>query len=290
MKFVSKGLILLVALTMVSLVAGCGASQGIRHEHVTTVNSADASPIVYGVRGQGDITVVFIHCWTCNHEFWRPQIEAFSNDYRVIWLDLAGHGLSGSNRTQYTMEAFGKDVAAVVNATDAKKVVLVGHSMGGPVAIEAADILGDKVIGIVGVDTFYTPFEAPKSEAAINGFVQPFRDDFKPASEKLVRSMFVPTADPELVTSIVDQMSVVDPEMGASAIYEILKWSARNKPSALDSHSRKLHNINADPTGDSQPSHKNITLIPGVGHFVAQVKPQEFNEALRRVLLEFQTR
>ncbi len=290
MRFVNRALMSLATLAMVVLVTGCGPSQSIRHEHVTTVNSADASPIVYGVRGQGDIAVVFIHCWTCNHEFWRPQIEAFSNDYRVIWLDLAGHGLSGSNRTQYTMEAFGKDVAAAVTASDAKKVVLVGHSMGGPVAVEAADILGDKVIGIVGVDTFYTPFESPKSEAAINEFVQPFRDDFKQASEKLVRSMFVPTADPELVTSVVDQMSVADPEMGASAMYEILKWSARNKPSALDSYSSKLRNINADPSGDSQSGHQSVTLIPGVGHFIAQAKPHEFNEALRRILLEFQTR
>lgn len=290
MKHLSGVLISLISIAMTALVAGCCTTLTERHEVVTTVNSADESPITYGVRGDGDITVVFIHCWTCNHEFWRPQIEAFSNEHRVVWIDLAGHGLSGSNRTQYTMRAFGEDVAAVVRELNAEKVVLVGHSMGGPVAIEAANNLGDRVIGIVGVDTFYTPFEYPNSETAINEFVKPFRDDFKSASESLVRSMFKPSADPEQVTSIVDQMSIVDPQMGVSAIYEIFKWNAQSTPSALDAHSDILWNINAEPTENTQVTNDRLIIIPGVGHFVAQVKPKEFNITLKRIISMLQTK
>ena len=282
---------ILTALAIIFLIAsisGCSPDQSIFKESVSTTNSADGSSITYGVRGQGNITIVFVHCWTCNHEFWRPQIESFSKKHKVVWLDLAGHGLSNSNRQEYTMSAFGEDVAAVVNKIGGDNVVLVGHSMGGPVAIEAAKLLGDKVIGVVGVDTFYTPFEYPKSENKIDEFVKPFKDDFKGTSEQMVRSMFTSKADPDLIASIINQMSVASPDMGISAMYEIFRWNAKNVPSTLDKFSKILRNINGAPTGKEKALHKSVNLIPGVGHFVAQVKPNEFNKALNRIIAEYQ--
>ncbi|MCK5230300.1 MAG: alpha/beta hydrolase [Desulfobulbaceae bacterium] len=288
MKANKNALIALVVISLITSIAGCGSVHSLKKENVSTVNSMDGSSITYGVRGQGNITIVFVHCWTCNHEFWRPQIEYFSNKYKVVWLDLAGHGLSNSNRQEYTMPAFGEDVAAVVNRIDGDNVILVGHSMGGPVAIEAAKLLGDKVIGIVGVDTFYTPFEYPKSEAEIDGFVKPFKDDFKGTSEQLLRSMFTPEADPDLITSIVKQISVANQDMGVSAMYEIFRWNTKNVPSALNKYSKKLRNINGAPTGEEIALHKSVYLIPGAGHFVAQVKPNEFNQVLNRIITEYQ--
>ncbi len=288
MKTDNSTLTTLVFIFLIALIAGCSSVQYIKKESISTVNSTDGSSITYGVCGRGNITIVFVHCWTCNHEFWRPQIEYFSKKHKVVWLDLAGHGLSNSNRQEYTMLSFGEDVAAVVNQIDSDNVILVGHSMGGPVVIEVAKLLGDKVIGIVGVDTFYTPFEYPKSEAEINGFMRQFNDDFRVSSEQLVRSMFTPEADPDQITSIVKQMSA-DQVMGISAMYELFRWNMKNDPSSLDKYSKKLRNINAAPTGEEIALHKSVRLIPGVGHFVAQVKPNEFNQALNRIITEYKT-
>jgi pimeloyl-ACP methyl ester carboxylesterase len=258
-------------------------------ESATTVNSADGSPILYGVEGQGDLTVVFIHCWTCNHQFWKPQINYFSASHQVLWLDLAGHGNSGSNRNHYTMQAFAEDVAAVVNRVESDNpVVLVGHSMGGPVAIETAKLLGDRVIGIVGVDTFYTPFEWPKTEAGIEDFVRPFKKDFRGTSENMVRSMFTPHADPEVIDWVLAQLSTADPEMGVSAMYSIFRWSADNNPGTLQQYAGMLRNINGAPTGEEAELDESVILVPGVGHFPAQVKPEEFNQILETILVEFQ--
>ena len=268
----------------IALIAGCDSVQHVTKQKVLTVKSDDGSSITYGVHGRGEVTIVFVHCWTCNHKFWKPQIEYFSKKHEVVWLDLAGHGLSNSKRKKYTMQAFGKDVAAVVNEIGSRNVILVGHSMGGPVSIEAAKLLGDKVIGIVGVDTFYVPFEYPKSEEEIDDFVKPFSNDFKAASEQLVRSMFTPEADPDVITWIVTQMSEADQEMGISAMYEIFRWNAKNVPSDLDNYSKKLRNINGAPTGKEIALHESVVLINGVGHFVAQVKPNEFNEALNQIV------
>jgi pimeloyl-ACP methyl ester carboxylesterase len=289
MKISGKSLLTAIAIIIITVATGCTTPQRMRSENISTVTSADGSPITYGVRGKGDTTLVFVHCWTCNHEFWRPQIEYFSSKYQVVWLDLAGHGLSGSHRTQYTMASFGQDVASVVNKIKADNVVLVGHSMGGPVVIEAAKILGNKIIGVVGVDTFYTPFQYPDSEAKIKNFVKPFEDDFKTASEQLVRSMFTPTADQDLVTSIVNQMSTANPNMGVSAMYEIFRWNAKKGHDTLNAYSDILRNINATPSGDEKALDKSVSLIPGVGHFVAQAKPDEFNKVLSDILVEYES-
>ncbi len=279
--------ITLIAMLLAAFIAGCDPVAESQKDDISTVNSTDGSTISYGVKGKGDVTIVFVHCWTCNHGFWKPQVDYFSKTHKVVWLDLAGHGASTSKRADYTMAAFGDDVASVVNAVGGDKFILVGHSMGGPVSIEAANILGDRVIGVVGVDTFYTPFEYPTSEEQIEGFVKPFKEDFASASENLVRSMFVPDADPAVVDALVKEFADTDQEMGISAMYEIFRWNAKNVPGTLEIYSKKLRNINGAPNGDEKPLHEGVTLIPKVGHFVAQVKPDEFNRALETIVQEF---
>jgi pimeloyl-ACP methyl ester carboxylesterase len=290
MRTITGSLRIIAVSLLVTVAIGCTpTTTRPTAESVTTVNSADGSPIVYGVEGQGNLTVVFIHCWTCNHQFWKPQINFFSGSNQVLWLDLAGHGNSGSNRNHYTMQAFAEDVAAVVNrAAGDNPVVLVGHSMGGPVAIETAKLLGDRVIGIVGVDTFYTPFEWPKTEADIKGFVQPFEKDFHGTSENMMRSMFTPQADPEVIDWVLTQVSTADPEMGVSAMYSIFRWSADNNPGTLQQYAGMLRNINGAPTGKETELDESVILIPGTGHFPAQVKPEEFNQILETIIVEFQ--
>lgn len=280
----------LAAVVFAIAVAACTTVLGPTAESVGTVASADGSPIHYGVRGQGDVTVVFIHCWTCNHQFWSGQIEHFAGAYRVAWLDLAGHGLSGSHRKDYTMQAFGADVAAVVKQIGGERVVLVGHSMGGPVAIEAAKLLGDRVIGIVGVDTFYTSFEWPKSEAEFKQFVKPFEDDFKTTSVHMVRSMFPQDVDPAVSGWILDQMAKGDPKMGVSAMYAMFHWNAEEGPASLTRYAGILRNINAAPAEGTAAPHAGVTLVPNAGHFVAQVKPKEFNRILEGMLAGYQGR
>ncbi len=274
-----------LVLIVMLILSGCAATVGHGGQPITaTVASADGSTIRYGVRGQGEPTLVFVHCWTCNHTFWDKQIDHFSRSHQVIWLDLAGHGESGSHRQRYTMQAFGEDVAAVVKQVGARKVILVGHSMGGPVVVEAAKQLGDRVVGIVGVDTFYTPFEYPETPEKIAAFVKPFVTDFPGTSNKMLHSMFAPQADPAVVEAIVGKFSAADPKVGVSAMYELFDWNAHQAPTDLKRFADRLYNINAAPTGKETPANAHVVMVPGVGHFVAQVKPQAFNQELEGII------
>lgn len=287
MKNNTSALLAASALFIAAFVVGCTGLMLGKVAYTGTVKSADGSRIHYSVSGKGDVALLFVHCWSCNDSFWDKQKAYFSDRYQVVTLDLAGHGQSGSQRSRYTMEAFGQDVVAVANKLDLDKVVLVGHSMGGPVALNAAQALDKRVIGIVGVDTFYTPFVYPKTNGQIDAFVKPFRDDFVAASTAMVKSMFPPQADPVLEKETVDYFSKVNREVGLSAMDELFVWSAKHRADALNRFAAKLQNINADPEGKNQPVNRNVVLVPGAGHFVAQENPDAFNHALDGILKDF---
>ena len=90
-------------------------------------------------------------------------------------VDLAGHGGTDSNRTDWSIARFGQDVATALSAVPNKQIILVGHSMGGPVAIEAARLLKGRVIGIIGVDTFKSIGAPAPSKAQVDALIKAVR-------------------------------------------------------------------------------------------------------------------
>ena len=135
--------------------------------------SPDGIPIVYDIDGSGDPCVFFVHGWSCDRSYWIHQMRSFAPRHRVVSVDLAGHGESGTGRESWTMPAFGGDVAAVARRIGADDVVLVGHSMGGDVIVDAALQLGGRVRGLVWIDVYsdLTLDEADATGAARIRFV-----------------------------------------------------------------------------------------------------------------------
>src|SRR5262249_17784841 len=81
--------------------------------------------IVYEVRGKGDTALVFLHGWCSDRASWKHQVDAFAGDYRVVAIDLGGHGESGKDRKQWSVTGLAGDVEAVVKELGLKRVVLV---------------------------------------------------------------------------------------------------------------------------------------------------------------------
>jgi len=259
-----------------------------------SATSADQVAIKYETAGRGEPALVFVHCWTCDRGYWDKQTEYFAKRHQVVRLDLAGHGESGRERKDYRIETFGGDVSAVVEKLGLKKVILIGHSMGGPVSVEAAKRLGDRVTGVVGVDTFYTAFQIPKdpqkAKAMVSGFMKPFEENYPEASANFMRGFFAPGADPALVERVAKSTAAADPRMALSAMRNIFSWYQANTPAALEALGPRLRNINADPKSEGKPLHPSVTLVAGAGHLVPQEKPAEFNRALETIVSKFSGR
>lgn len=153
-------------LLLLAGLAGCGADDSRTSAAVGEAYSADGVPIAFEVRGTGDPAIVLVHGWTNSRSIWREHLRTLPRTHRTVALDLAGHGVSGDDRRDWTMDAFGDDVAAVVEELGLQRVVLVGFSMGGAVVLEAAERLDDRVVGVVFVDVFKDPERMPDDAAA----------------------------------------------------------------------------------------------------------------------------
>ncbi len=254
--------------------------------------SADGTPIHYEVRGEGEPTLVFIHGWSCDGSYWREQIGPFAAAHRVVVLDLAGHGASGQERVDYTMAAFGADVAAVLAAERIDDAILVGHSMGGPVAVEAALAAPERVRGLIGIDNFQD-LHATLSAEQIAGFVGAMRADFAGTVVPWVRSMFPADADSALVAQVAADMASAPPAVGISAISHTLAWMGGGGSERLPQLQVNLTTI----SGDRHPTDvaRNRELVPGfavrlmtgTGHFPMLEKPAAFNGLLAEAMADF---
>jgi pimeloyl-ACP methyl ester carboxylesterase len=273
-----------VLVAAVALLTGCVAARQVGpplREH--RVASAEGATLHWSERGRGPVTVLLIHGWTCDSTFWDAQVDALAARYRVLTMDLAGHGFSGLPTRRWTMAEFADDVVRVADAAKARRIVLVGHSMGGPVAIEAAKRLGDRVVGVVGVDTLRTVGSGWGPEE-LERALAPFRADFGRAVTSFVDASFLSPATTEaLARRIRTTMGSARPEMGIPAIVALNDWYLR---ADFAGYSAPLVLLNAaqPPTAMApllaRVPGARVRTFDGVGHFLMMETPQPFNVAL----------
>ncbi len=248
--------------------------------------SADGVAIAYDAHGAGTPALVFVHGWSCDRTYWKGQLEPLGRRYRVVAIDLAGHGESGTNRQAWTIAAFGADVAAVVEKLGIERVILIGHSMGGDVIVEAARRLRGRVAGLVWVDV-YRKLDAPPTAERIEAFVAPFRVDFTERTRAFVRGMFPATADKSLVEWIAADMSSAPKEIALAAMVSVFS-NGREMPAALADLKLPTIAINPDhPPTDFESLKRHgveVVLMPGVGHFPMMEDPERFNRVLGSVI------
>ena len=143
--------------------------------HFTTLDGARIHYVNYG---KGSDALVLIHGWTMNLDSWRDQVSDFAKRNRVIALDLPGHGQSDKPQITYSMDLFARAVDAVMRDAKVKRAVLVGHSMGTPVARQFYRKYPSQTLAIVIVDGALRPFgDKAFMDRLINGFRGPNYQD-----------------------------------------------------------------------------------------------------------------
>ena len=94
-------------LLLVIILVSCNSGVD-RKENVTA--KVNNTTIAYNQYGKGDTTLLFIHGWCINKEYWNDQSKYFSDKYKVVTLDLPGFGGSGKNRSEWTFEKYADDI------------------------------------------------------------------------------------------------------------------------------------------------------------------------------------
>lgn len=250
------------------------------------VTSPDSIRIAYEMHGAGEPALIFVHGWSCDRSYWKGQLETFSKNFKVVTIDLAGHGESGIGRKRWTIESFGADVSAVLEKLGLKRVILIGHSMGGDVIAEAARQLPGRVAGLIMIDT-YKNLGPGRTPEQVQAFKARLSVNFVDSTRAFVKSKFLPNSDSSLVNWVAKDMSSAPPDIALGTLVSARSYS-RSMPHALEELKLPVIAINPDnaPTDIESLEHYGVKLIimPGVGHFLMMEDPGRFNGLLKTAI------
>jgi pimeloyl-ACP methyl ester carboxylesterase len=235
----------------------------------------------------GERPIVLIHGIACHRGFWRPQVERFGGEHRVVAVDLRGHGDSDAPTQRYPIEGLADDVAWMCEQLGLARPVVVGHSLGGDVALELAAARPELVAAAVMIDSVLLAGDERLR------FVRKLVEDLRgPDGERILRDYFAtffgPHADPALRTWILDE-AVRTPSQVTSSIWE--EWvNGWDDAAALARCRVPLAYLDAGtPNADLERA---VELCPSIvlgrtvdtGHFSPLESPEQVNAMLARLL------
>jgi pimeloyl-ACP methyl ester carboxylesterase len=248
------------------------------------VLSPDNVHIEYHVYGHGDPAVLLVHGWACDGNYWHAQIADLASRYTAVTMNLAGHGASGSNRTDWSIANYAADVAAVAREIPNPQLVLVGHSMGAAVVLTATPLIGRRVIGIIAVEALRSVGQPRLNARDIERRVAPFSADFIGATRRLVsESLFPKDADRALVQKVAYDMSLEPPAVAIASMRSLLSLDLATVLPAIHV---PVYAINSDlmPTDAARIRRSlpdfTLDVLDHSGHFLMLEAPARFNPLL----------
>ena len=256
------------------------------------VTAADGVPVKFSVKGEGEPTLIFVHGWSADRTSWDAQVEHFSGKYRTVAVDLPGYGESGNTRDDWTMEMYGRDIAAIIQQLEADEAILIGHSMGGFAIVVAARVLPEKIIGLVPVDVFHD-VERKLTSERIDEWIARNMAFVSNPTEEIIGSAYKIENDTTAIRRIIEKLTS-SPKIGwEESLRDALDWTTNDLTNALTDLKVPIVCINSDrfpmklETARKYTPMFDVKIVEGVGHGVMTEAPDEFNRLLGEIIEEF---
>lgn len=257
---------------------------------VDTQIRVDGIKLAYTLSGRGS-TVLLLHGWMCNREFWKKQIHALSKTHQILALDFRGHGDSDTPEGGYTIEQLADDVCNVMKGLGIKEAVVVGHSMGGMVAQQLCVSHMKYVSGLILVTTIAADREGHLISKRIER--ETLRLGFQPAFLHYFEGWFGPGTDPNIIHWVRAQMLRAPENVGLDLVRAYSRFDLR---AHLPSFSVPTLVIGTVSDASAVPVESEIlaglipgaqlVMIDGAGHFPMLETPQKFNKILEEFLFQ----
>ncbi len=236
--------------------------------------------------GDGKKALIFIHGWACSAYFWKRSVNEFP-EYRVIAVDLPGHGKSDKPEADYSMEYFANSIKAVMKKANVKKAVLVGHSMGTPVIRQFYRLYPKEVAGLVIVDGSLRT----GTEEQMEQFISPFRANFKESSTGMIDGMLQPVKDKNLKQEIRASMTATPDHVGLGAMEGMIDrkiWfeDKINVPVLAIMAKSPWWKADEEEYFKSVAPKMKFQMWEGVSHFLMMEKPEKFNAEIKAFVME----
>ena len=277
-------------LLFVIILVSCNSAVD-RKENVTA--KVNNTTIAYNQYGNGDTTLLFVHGWCINKEYWNDQSKYFSDKYKVVALDLPAFGQSDKSRSEWTFEKFTDDINEFIKTEKLKNVILIGHSMSGDILLLMDTKYPGSVIGIVGIDNLKKPGVKLSEEEnkSIEGFFVMMDSSFSGTVEAYTKgNLFRPSADTSIVNRVITDFKSNDSVIAIKVLRSLVDVSEKERDMMQQlKHTLYLVNSDSDTTHiDSLRKYckasAEVVYVHGTGHYPMIEKPEEFNAALEKVI------
>lgn len=246
--------------------------------------------INYAISGQGPV-LVLLHGWTENHNFWKFQIPVFSKDYKVLAIDLRGHGESDKPKKEYSIQTFADDVYHVLKRLEIKKAIIIGHSMGGMTALVFCLMHSEMVQALILVNTTCVGLQetglVPIKETL--KMIQTF--GFENVAERFFVQTFFASGTSEELTNWAKSEILKTPQFAVEeALKAIIEHDVTDRLSAIKVPTLIIHSPQDLAIGvkmaeimNAKIPNSSLKIIESAGHHSMLEKPEEFN----RIVLDF---
>jgi pimeloyl-ACP methyl ester carboxylesterase len=250
----------------------------------------------YESYGAGGEALVFIHGWACDLTFWRGQQALYDHpERRALLIDLPGHGSSDKPHRSYPIEFFARAVEAVMRDAQVERAVLIGHSLGGPIAYAFLREFPEKASALALVDAFVSRHMAGPADRAATAahFAKIARSLQGAAGERnfaeRVESCFTPQTPPALRAEIRAKMAATPKYVRIAALSSI---SSLGPPPDDETFDLPAIAIQAAEPGTQARFELMRSIFPrlqlniweGAGHFLMLEDPQRFNAEVEQFL------
>ncbi|UIR56839.1 alpha/beta hydrolase [Sphingobacterium sp. SRCM116780] len=253
------------------------------------VSSSDGLKIHYIETGKGNITLVFVHGWLGNIDWWNNQQTYFKEKYNIVQIDLGGHGKSEKTRRNWTSTQYADDIKAVLDQIHTTEIILIGHSMSGAYVLEAS-VDSPKIKAIILVDTLKDLDQVFTYEQAEQILFSNYRKDFKEAVEQILpQHLFVVETPASIKKQLQEEFIQNQPELAINTLAPLYKMDIRQLAKSIEVPVRA---INSDASATSLENNQkylkdyNYKIINGTGHYPMLEKPKEFNLLLNEIITE----
>jgi pimeloyl-ACP methyl ester carboxylesterase len=246
--------------------------------------------LAYDDCGSG-FPLVLIHGHPFNRSMWRPQVEAFQDNYRVVAPDLRGYGASPVIPGKTLLSDFAQDIAALLNTLLVPRCVIAGLSLGGQIVLEFYRQFPERVAGLVLADTFATLDTPEVKQNRYKTAERLLREGMKAYSVEVLPKMMAPAniaANPETANHVLEMMQHTSPQGAAAALTGRAERQDYTGLLATISVPTLIVVGSLDeftPVPDAQFMHDRIPgsilqVIDGAGHMPNLERVSEFNAAL----------
>ncbi len=250
--------------------------------------------LAYNDQGSG-LSIVFCHAFPLNRTMWAEQEKAFSSQFRVVTIDLRGHGESDPPLWRYTLDQAADDVIGVLDHLSIREAVFVGLFMGGYILFALYRKYADRVKGLVLADTRAQADTEEGKQARFQMAQAAYQKGPPAMADIMIPKLLSPATiqtKPELVRHV---RAMIEGNPISGIVGDLMAMAERPDSVTLLKHITCPTQIivgeldlptppsDAKLMADQIPNAR-LTIIPAAAHLSNLEKPDIFNDAVREFI------